>query len=186
VGSVGTSPAHEAECDSAAYACSVRRSRRMRPGTEAFMDKRPKVIPPHPDLIRRPAGRFGWLEDRLLREDWLSRLGPEGTSVLVLLALAADRHGASFYGRERMAKALGMTRQDVDHALTQLLELRLVAHRPWRPRHPNGVWQLLPLPPPKRRGGEAVSITDVIRSLNLPLQQSDSPTTPRPPHSRAF
>ena len=59
------------------------------------MAKKPTLPPPRPELVRRPAGRFGWLEDRLLREDWLSRLGPEGTSVLVLLALAADRHGAS-------------------------------------------------------------------------------------------
>ena len=150
------------------------------------MDKRPKVIPPHPDLIRQPAGRFGWLEDRLLRDGWLGRVGPEGTSVLVLLALAADRHGASFYGRERMAQEFEISRQDVDQALTRLLELRLAAHRPWRPGHPDGVWQLLPLPAPKRRGGETVSVTDVIRSLNLPLQRSDSPTTSRPPDSRAF
>jgi len=149
------------------------------------MGKRLTVIPPYPDLIRQPSGRFGWLEDRLLREDWLSRLGPEGTAILVLLALAADRHGASFYGRERMANALGMNRQDVDRALAQLIELRLVAHRPWRPGHSDGVWQLLPLPTPKHRGGEVVSISNVIRSLNLPLPRPQSPTTSKPPDSRA-
>jgi len=140
------------------------------------MGKKPTVLPPRPDLIRRPAGRFGWLEDRLLSEDWLSRLGPEGTSVLVLLALAADRHGASFYGRERMADRLGMSRQDIDQALRRLLELRLVAHRPWRQGHPDGIWQLLPLPTPKRRGGEVVSIADAFRSLGF--QPADPPTEP--------
>ena len=149
------------------------------------MGKKPTVPPPRPDLIRRPAGRFGWLDDRLLREDWLSRLGPEGTSVLVLLALAADRHGASFYGRERMAERLGMRRPEIDQALRRLLELRLVAHRPWRQGHADGIWQLLPLPAPQPRGGEAVSISDVFRSLNLPLQTSSLPRTPRPPDSRA-
>ena len=149
------------------------------------MGKKPTVPPPRPNLIRRPAGRFGWLDDRLLREDWLSRVGPEGTSVLVLLALAADRHGASFYGRERMAERLGMRRQDVDHALRRLLELRLVAHRPWRQGHADGIWQLLPLPAPQPRGGEAVSISDVFKSLNLPLQAPNLPKTPRPPDSRA-
>ncbi len=76
------------------------------------MGKRTTVLPPRPDLIRQPAGRFGWLEDPLLREDWPSRLGPEGTSALVLLALAADRHDASFYGREYMPERLGISRQD--------------------------------------------------------------------------
>ena len=138
------------------------------------MGKKPNLPPPRPDLIRQPTGRFGWLEDRLLSEDWLSRLGPEGTSVLVLLALAADRHGASFYGRERMADRLGMSRQDIDQALRRLLELRLVAHGPWRQGHPDGIWQLLPLPTPKRRGGEAVSIADAFRSLGF--QPADPPT----------
>jgi hypothetical protein len=149
------------------------------------MGKKPTVPPPRPDLIRRPAGRFGWLEDRLLHDDWLARLGPEGTSVLVLLALAADRHGASFYGRERMAQRLGMRREAVDHALRRLLELRLVAHRPWRQGHADGIWQLLPLPTPQPRGGEAISIGDVLKSLNLPFQGSNAPTTSRPPDSRA-
>ncbi len=149
------------------------------------MGKKPTVPPPKPDLIRRPAGRFGWLDDRLLREDWLSRLGPEGTSVLVLLALAADRHGASFYGRERMAQRLGMRRNDVDQALRRLLELRLVAHRPWRQGHADGIWQLLPLPAPEPRGGEAVSLGDVLKSLNLPLPASSLPQPPRQPDSRA-
>ena len=140
------------------------------------MSKKPTLPPPRPDLIRRPAGRCGWLEDRWLSEDWLLRLGPEGPSVLVLLALAADRHGASFYGRERMADRLGMSRQDIDQALERLLELRLVAHRPWRQGHPDGIWQLMPLPTPKRRGGEAVSIGDVFRSLGL--QPPYQPTKP--------
>jgi len=39
-------------------------------------------------------GSFGWLEDRFLSEGWLARLGPEGSSVLLLLALAADRKNA--------------------------------------------------------------------------------------------
>jgi hypothetical protein len=149
------------------------------------MAKKPTVPPPHPDLIRRPTGRFGWLDDRLLREDWLSRLGPEGTSVLVLLALAADRHGASFYGRERMAEKLGMSREDIDRALRRLLALRLVAHRPWCQGHPDGVWQLLPIPTPKPRGGEAVSLGDLFQSLNLRRQGSNPPEAPRPPDSRA-
>ncbi len=149
------------------------------------MAKKPRLPPPRPDLIRRPAGRFGWLEDRLLREDWLSRLGPQGTSVLVLLALAADRNGASFYGRDRMAQRLGMGRQDVDQALKRLLDLRLVAHRPWRQGHPDGIWQLLPLPPSQPRGGDALSLGEALKSLNLPAGASNLPTPSTAPDSRA-
>jgi hypothetical protein len=97
--------------------------------------------------VRRPTRSFGWLDDRLLREGWLERLGPHGTAVLVLLALAADRHGASFWSREKMSRALSTPRGDVDWALGRLRELELVDHRPWTPQHPDGVWQLLPVPP---------------------------------------
>jgi hypothetical protein len=152
------------------------------------MGKRP-IKPPRPDLIRQPTGRFGWLEDRLLHDDWLARLGPEGTSVMVLLALASDRHGASFFSRERMAAKLGISRHDIDQALARLLEWHLVAHRPWRPGHPDGIWQLLPLPRSEKRprGGEAISIGDLCRSLGLDLsdQRTEHPDPPKPPESRA-
>jgi hypothetical protein len=118
--------------------------------------------------VRRPRGAFGWLSACLLNDGWLSRLGPEGTSVLVLLSLAADLRGASFYGRERMGSLLGLDREAVDRGLARLLELGLVAHRPWRAGHPDGVWQLLPIAPAKpRAAGEATSIADVIARLGL-------------------
>jgi hypothetical protein len=107
---------------------------------------RERPLPPRPEIVRSPPRHFGWLDDRLLREQWLARLGPGPTAVMVLLALAADRHGASFYRRDTMALALSMTRSELDQAIERLLELGLVDHRPWTPRGPDGVWQLLPLP----------------------------------------
>ncbi len=108
--------------------------------------KRDRPVPPHPELVRRPPRAFGWLDARLLREEWLGLLGPERVAALTLLALAADHTGSSFYRRETMALALSMQRRDLDEALERLLELGLVAHRPWVSGHVDGVWQILPLP----------------------------------------
>lgn len=125
--------------------------------------------PPHPSLRRAPTRAFGWLDARLLREEWLSRLGPDATAVLTLLALAADPRGSSYYGRDRMAHALGLTRSRIDAGLARLLELRLVAVRPWRDGHPDGVWQLLPLPPPSPRSRSApVSVGEILAQLRRP------------------
>ena len=71
------------------------------------MNRRPPPAPPRPGLERRPAGAFGWLHAELLHDRWLAELGPHATAVVVLLAIAADRRGASFFSRERMAAALG-------------------------------------------------------------------------------
>lgn len=135
------------------------------------MSKRPPPTPPYPDLVRKPKGRFGWLEDRLLHDRWLAELGPDATAVLVFLALAANRQGASFYGRDRIASALGMNRPAVDAALHRLRDLRLVALRPWRSGVEDGVWQLLPVPeleePSRGPAGDAQSAAEILASLGF-------------------
>jgi hypothetical protein len=133
--------------------------------------QRERPVPPRPDLQRTPAGAFGWLDARLLHDGWLARLGPDATAVLTFLALAADRQGASFYGRGRMAAALGLERAALDRALVRLRDLGLVAHRPWRPGNPDGVWQLLPVPPTSRRDDRPsapAALRDLIAGLALP------------------
>jgi hypothetical protein len=67
-----------------------------------------------------------------------------------------------------MVAFLGLDRERVDRALGRLLELGLVAHRPWRAGHPDGVWQLLPVADAKpRAAGEPASVADVLAHLKL-------------------
>jgi hypothetical protein len=105
----------------------------------------------------------------LLHEHWLAEVGPHAAAVLVLLALAADRRGASFFSRDRMATALGMTRHEVDVALQRLLDAGLVDLRPWRNGGRDGVWQLLP-PAPRReadRSRQVLTAADLLRNLGF-------------------
>ena len=139
------------------------------------MKQRP--TPPHPDLLRRPQAPFGWLEAHLLHDRWLARLEPDATAVLLLLALAADRRGASFFSRIRMAEVLGINVSRVDRALDRLLGLRLVDLKPWRPGIRDGVWQLLPVEAqPSSRIGRTMSVAELIRSLGLPPEPDRSAT----------
>ena len=121
-------------------------------------------------MARRPAGAFGWLDAALLHDSWLAEVGPHAAAVLLLLALAADRCGASFFGRSRMAEVLGMSRHEVDVALQRLLDLELVAMRPWRVGGVDGVWQLLPVPrrQEQARAGRTLSVGELLRRLGLP------------------
>lgn len=129
---------------------------------------RPPPTPPRPEHLRRPRGGFGWLDDRLLHDRWLADLGPEAVAVLVLLAVAADRRGASFYGRLRMAAALGLDVASVDRALQKLVDSGLLAFRPWRPGQRDGVWQLLDIPVrDDSRIQRCVTAADVLRRLGL-------------------
>ena len=131
---------------------------------------RQQPTPPHPDLVRQPQGSFGWIEDRMLRDGWLARIGVDAIGVLVLLVLAADRRGASFYSRDRMAAALGLDRARVDAALEHLLDQRLVDMRPWQPGYRDGVWQILPMPESRRdpaRLGRTMRAADVLKLLGF-------------------
>jgi len=134
--------------------------------------------PPRPELLRRPTSRFGWLDDRLLHDRWLAALGAEGISVLVLLALAADARGASFFSRARMASALGLDVRAIDRGLQRLRDLELVAHRPWQPSGLDGVWQLLPVPRPDgaHRTAECLSVAQVLATLGF--SKPDAPILP--------
>jgi hypothetical protein len=67
-----------------------------------------------------------------------------------------------------MADALSLDHSALDQALARLLELRLVAHRPWRPGHPDGVWQLMPPPAARQRTrSEPLPVGDLLRQLGL-------------------
>ncbi|MEO6593175.1 MAG: hypothetical protein ABIP94_00310 [Planctomycetota bacterium] len=133
------------------------------------MNRRAPPTPPRPDLERRPDGAFGWLQAELLHDRWLAGLGPHAAAVLVLLALAADRRGASFFSRQRMAQALGMSRHEVDVALQRLLDAELVDHRPWRAGAHDGVWQLLQPAPRQQpeRARQVLTAADVLRNLGF-------------------
>jgi hypothetical protein len=88
--------------------------------------------------------------------------------VLLLLALAADRRGASFFSRVRMADALGIDVDRVDRALDRLLGLELVARRPWRPGCRDGVWQILPVERHRTmRTGKTIHVAELLRSLGV-------------------
>jgi hypothetical protein len=118
--------------------------------------------------VRKPDAPFGWLEAHLLHDHWLQRLQPDATAVLVLLALAADRRGASYYSRARMADRLGIDVGRVDHAVERLLNLGLVALRPWRQGQRDGVWQLLQVEQTSTaRAGACMSVADLLRSLGF-------------------
>ncbi len=75
-----------------------------------------------------------------------------------------------------MAERLGLGADRLDRALRGLTELGLVAFRPWRVGHRDGVWQLLPLAQriDHARGGE-MRIGAILAQLGLPMRDGEGP-----------
>jgi hypothetical protein len=63
-----------------------------------------------------------------------------------------------------------MSRHEVDVALQRLLDLELVAMRPWRVGGADGVWQLMTVPrrQDRVRVGHALSVGELLRGLGFP------------------
>lgn len=106
---------------------------------------RPRVVP-RPDLVRSVPRGFGWIDHRLRRDGFLGRLTPEDIAVYVFLVLAAGHDGVSWYRKETIAEALGLSWRQVEEARERLVDRELIAFSPFRPADPNGYYQVLRLP----------------------------------------
>ena len=105
----------------------------------------PRYHIPVPQRVRRIAGSFAWIDHRLMRNGFLAVMTHQEHSVYVFLALAADRHGVSFYRQEKIGDLLGLDDQAVTVARDRLIELGLLAFEPYSVTSPNGFYQLLPV-----------------------------------------
>lgn len=110
-----------------------------------MMHPRKRMIP-RPDLVRRIESSFAWIDHRLMRDGHLERLTLEDLGVYLFLVIAADRWGTSWYRKEKICDALGLSWDQFEIARKRLIERRLIAFEPYRPGGVNGVHQVLPIP----------------------------------------
>jgi hypothetical protein len=108
----------------------------------------PRYHVPEPQRVRRIAGSFAWIDHRLLRHGYLAVMTHPEQSLYLFLALAADRHGVSFYRQEKICDLLGLDAQAFAVARDRLVELQLVAFEAYSVTSPNGFYQVLPVERP--------------------------------------
>ena len=66
-----------------------------------------KYCIPQPQRVRRIEKSFAWIDHRLLRNGYLPVMTHQDQALYLFLALAADRHGVSFYRKEKICDVLG-------------------------------------------------------------------------------
>lgn len=87
----------------------------MRGSENPSRDRRPPIIP---DRVRRIGDDgFAFIPNRFLRDGFFASLSPEELRLYVLLVLASDRDGLSFYHYDRLCSLL-------ETPLERYLELR--------------------------------------------------------------
>jgi hypothetical protein len=104
-----------------------------------------KYCIPQPDRVRKIEQSFAWIDHRLLRNGYLEVMSHHDLAVYLFLALAADRHGVSFYRKERICEFVGLDWTEFEVARRRLVEFSLIAFQPYGPSNPNGYYQMLPV-----------------------------------------
>lgn len=100
---------------------------------------------PQPSRVRTIQGSFAWIDHRLLRGGYLSAMTHVDQALYLFLLLAADRHGVSFYRKEKIAEVLGLDDRAFVIARDRLIGLGLLAFEPYSVLSPNGFYQVLPV-----------------------------------------
>lgn len=107
-----------------------------------------KYCIPQPQRVRRIEKSFAWIDHRLLRNGYLAVLTPSEQSLYLFLVLVADRHGVSFYRKEKICDLLGLDFGPFEVARDRLIDLKLIAFEPYSAASPNGHYQVLPVDGP--------------------------------------
>ena len=99
-----------------------------------------------PDRLRRPPGSFAWVDHRLRSSGLLPLLEPPEIGLYLFLVLAADKDGLSCWRLDRIEREMPcLDRSALWKARDRLVELDLIAFKPWRASDPDGVYQVLSL-----------------------------------------
>jgi hypothetical protein len=127
-------------------------------GRKPIMPQRQRRIPP----------QFSWVDHRLVRDGHIQGRSARSLALYLFLVTVADAEGLSWYSEAALCRHLSWNEADLQNARAELQQAGLIAYR-------DPLYQVLDLFPvvvsgasSSRRGGEAVSVGEVLRQL-LPV-----------------
>lgn len=116
-----------------------------------------------PDRLRQVPAQFSWLDQRLVRENFLRHGEPTAWALYLVLVIVADAQGLSYYSEATLSRLLKLDLVTLAQARQQLVRADLLAyHKP--------LYQVLALPPAagvpaRQRSGQSLSVGDILRRV---------------------
>jgi hypothetical protein len=117
-----------------------------------------------PDRLRQVPAQFSWVDQRLVRENFLRHADPAAWSLYLVLVTVADAQGLSYYSDATLSRLLKMDALALARARQQLAAAELVAYQ-------KPLYQVLALPPAGGvsasgpRLGQVLSVGDILRRI---------------------
>ncbi len=118
-----------------------------------------------PDRLRQVPAQFSWVDQRLVRENFLRYADPAAWSLYLVLVTVADAQGLSYYSEATLSRLLRMDPLQLARCRQQLVEADLVAYQ-------KPLYQVLALPPAQMvtpqagpRLAQTLSVGDILRRV---------------------
>ena len=114
-----------------------------------------------PERLREVPTQFSWIDQRLVRENFLRHGEPAAWALYLVLVIVADAQGLSYYSDASLSRLLKLDPLVLAQARQQLVRADLLAyHKP--------LYQVLGLPPvpaapSSPRSGQSLSVGDILR-----------------------
>ena len=115
-----------------------------------------------PERLRQVPAQFSWIDQRLVRENFLCRADHAAWTLYLCLVTVADAQGISYYSDGSLSRLLQIEPLRLAQARSQLAQADLVAYQ-------KPLYQVLSLPPAAvpvaapARGGPALSAGEILR-----------------------
>jgi len=117
-----------------------------------------------PERLRQVPAQFSWIDQRLVRENFLPQASPAAWALYLVLVTVADAQGLSYYSETTLSRLLQMEVPELTGCRQQLVAAELVAYQ-------KPLYQVLALPQPVAarpqanppRTGQALSLGDILR-----------------------
>jgi hypothetical protein len=108
--------------------------------------------------VRRVPRQFSWIDQRLVREQYINRLSHPAAALYLFLVTVSDAKGMSYYGDTSIMKRLSMDPATLNQARDNLVWIGLIA---WE----NPLYQVLSLDPvsPPPRPAQAESLGEIFK-----------------------
>jgi hypothetical protein len=118
-----------------------------------------------PERLRQVPAQFSWVDQRLVRENFLRYADPAAWSLYLVLVTVADAQGLSYYSEATLSRLLRMDPLQLVRCRQQLVEADLVAYQ-------KPLYQVLALPPAQMvtpqvgpRSAQTLSVGDILRRV---------------------
>lgn len=116
-----------------------------------------------PERLRAVPAQFSWIDQRLVRENFLRRAEPTAWALYLVLVTVADAQGLSYYSDATLSRLLQVEPLQLAQARQQLVAGDLLAYQ-------KPLYQVLALPrtftpASPARAGQARSVGDILRAV---------------------